>query len=170
LANDLDRWLMTDFPPLTDGETVLWEGRPDTKLRFGIETMATSIFAVAMVLACLGLATVINRSYPDTFWLIFAPGLLVGVFIVMAYPLIDSAVRRKTRYRLTDKHAYIQGHRSGYPIPQLDDLIYRNGTPPTIFFATKGRGRQAKDIGFERITDAKDVFLMLRDRAKELHP
>ena len=104
---------MADFPPLADDETILWEGQPDTKLRFGMETLATGIFAGAMILACLGLATVINRSDPGTFWLILAPGVGVGAMIVLAYPLFDSAMRRKTSYRLTNKRAFILGPMGG---------------------------------------------------------
>ena len=167
---------MERFPPLGEGETILWEGKPDTKLRFGMETIATGIFAVAMILACLGLATVIDRSVPGLFWTILTPGVLLGTIVVLAYPLIDSAARRKTSYRLTNKKAYVakpkQTHR-GYPIPPLDDLIYRNGTPPTIYFATQsipGKPNQARDIGFERIVDARDVFIQMRQLAGELHP
>ena len=176
---------MDGFPPLDPDETILWEGKPDTKLRFGIETMATGIFAVALVLACLGLATVIDRSDPGTFWVILAPGLCIGAIIVLAYPVIDSFARRATQYRLTTQRAYIRGphggpktdkSENGYPIPPLDELIYRAGTPPSIYFATrptntgpKGR-RITRDVGFERIAQAREVFIMMRERAEALHP
>jgi hypothetical protein len=171
----MDRKLMDPFPPLEDGETILWEGKPDTKLRFGMETMATGIFAMAMILACLGLATVIDRSEPGLFWPILAPGLIIGAVIVFAPPLIDSAKRRKTSYRLTNKMAFVvsakQTH-TGYPIPPLNDLIYRNGTPPTIYFAahpTAGRKSRAPYVVFERIADARDVFIQMRQAAEDLH-
>lgn len=158
---------MSEFEPLADDETLLWEGRPDAKLRFGMETLATGIFAAALVLACLGLATVINRADPGTFWVILTPGLVIGAITMLAYPLVDSARRRKTTYRLSNKRAFI--NQTAYPIPPLDQLIYRNGTPPTIYFTTDGQKRQPKDIGFERISDARDVFIMMRDRAAALH-
>ena len=167
---------MGPFPLLDDTEEILWEGKPDIKLRFGMETMATGIFAVAMILACLGLATVIDRSVPGLYWPIFAPGVILGAIIVLTYPLIDSAARRKTSYRLTNKKAYIARSKQtqeGYPIPPLDDLIYRSGTPPTIYFAAfpiPGKPHQTRDIGFERIADARDVFIQMRRLAKELHP
>ncbi|MFT4700411.1 MAG: hypothetical protein ACI9ND_002784 [Yoonia sp.] len=168
---------MVDFPPLADDEMILWEGQPDTKLRFGMETLATGIFAGAMMLACLGLATVIDRSDPGNFWLIFAPGVCISAAIVLAYPLIDSMKRRKTSYRLTNKRALILGpsggtETDGYPIPRMDDLIYRSGTPPTIYFSDHpipGKTRQTRDVGFERIADAKKVFIMMRDLSKKLH-
>lgn len=176
---------MDDFPPLDPDETILWDGSPDTRLRFGIETMATGIFAVALILACLGLATVIDRSEPGYFWPILLPGVGLGAIIVLAYPVIDSLARRATRYRLTTERAIIRGplagikteqSENGYPIPPLNELIYKDGNPPSIFFGTrptnkgpKGR-RVTRDVGFERIADAREVFIMLRDRAEALHP
>lgn len=166
---------MRAFPSLSNNETILWEGKPDTKLRFGMETMATGIFAVALILACFGLATVIDRSYPGSFWPILAPGFVIGAAAVLVLPLIDSAKRRKTAYRLTSHNAYIAGPKQSNdstPIPPLDDLIYRDGTPPSIYFARRPvqgqRGKYA-DIGFERIAEARDVFILMRERAAELH-
>ncbi len=160
---------MSDFPALQPDEEILWEGRPDTKLRFGMATMATGIFAVALVLACLGLATVIDRANTGSYWAILAPGIVVGVVIVFAGPVVDSLTRYNTRYRLTNQRMLITkpiGVRSAsYPIPPLDDLIYRNGTPPSIYFATQINGRTSTDIGFERIADAREVFIQMRKLA-----
>ena len=175
---------METFPPLDPDETILWEGRPDTKLRFGIETMATGIFAVALILACLGLATVIDRATPGYFWVILLPGIGIGAVIVLAYPVIESLARRATHYRLTNKRAIVRGPKgkatteqsqNGYPIPPVEDLIYRDGTPPSIYFAArhtkKGpKGRRINhDVGFERIAEARSVFPMMLDAAKALH-
>lgn len=175
---------MADFPPLNPYETILWEGAPDTKLRFGIETMATGIFAVALILACLGLATVIDRSEPGYFWPILLPGLLLGAVIVLAYPLIDSLTRRRTRYRLTNQRAFVRSPfggpkterlENGYPIPPLDDLIYRDGSPPSIYLAIRAtrsgpkERRIPRDVGFERIEEARDVFVIMRDASEKLH-
>lgn len=160
---------MSDFPALKADETILWQGRPDAKLRFGITTMATGIFAVTLVLACLGLATVIDRANTGSYWGILAPGIIAGVAIVMAMPVIDSLIRYYTRYRLTNQRMLIAKpvgtKRASYDIPALDDLIYRNGTPPSIFFSSRTSGRKRTDIGFERITDARDVFIQMRKLA-----
>ena len=59
---------MKQMPALRDEETIVWEGHPDTGLSFGIGTLASGIFAGALVLACLGLATVIDRAYAGSYW------------------------------------------------------------------------------------------------------
>ncbi|MEJ6396868.1 hypothetical protein [Yoonia sp. 208BN28-4] len=167
---------MPQTPPLHDGETILWEGRPDTRPRFGIETVATGIFAGALVLAALGLATVIDRSEPGLFWPILLPGLILGAVIVLAYPLFDSAQNRGTRYVLTNQRALIIGRknphrtahdREGYPIPAPDALIYQAGNPPSIYFGRRSTSKHSyTDVGFERISDANDVYPVMRDLAE----
>lgn len=152
------------FPPLIAEEKVLWEGQPDTQLRFGMETMATGIFAIALVLACLGMATVINRSMPGNFWVIFGPGLIVGAIIVLIVPWLDSRKRARTRYRLTNKRAIIQIGQTGnsYPIPTSNVLMLRDGDPPTVTFAQLPGNRR---ISFERIADAAHVHQLMQELA-----
>lgn len=157
--------MTVSFPPLVAEETVIWEGRPDTKLRFGIETMATGIFAVALVLACLGMATVINRSMPGNFWIIFGPGLVFGAVIVLFVPWLDSRKRGRTRYRLTNQRAIIQISQSSksYAIPHPEALALRAGNPPTVTFAQLPGNRR---ISFERIHDGPEVHQLMRDLAE----
>lgn len=173
---------MTPLPPLAPDETILWEGRPDTGLRFGIETVATGIFAGALVLACLGLATVINRSAPGMFWQIFAPGLAAGVLIVLAYPLLDRFYRSRTRYVLTNKRGFVfgpgkgikvPGDTAGFPIPTPDRVTYDPGPPGSVYFARRPTTRKSnvrksgRDVGFARIADADKVYKILRKLAEQ---
>lgn len=152
---------MTGFPDLTPGETVLWEGAPDTKLRFGMETMGTGIFAGALVLACLGLATVINRSDPGTFWVIFAPGVLIAAVVVLAYPVYEAWQRSHTAYRLTNLSAFIATRRdvARFAIPPADHITQ---TQTAVHFASRmNRNRTRQSIGFERIADAPAVHAIM---------
>ena len=45
---------------LEPNEPLLWEGRPDPKLHFGIETIATAIFALIVIAACTGVGWLIS--------------------------------------------------------------------------------------------------------------
>ena len=152
-------------------------------MRFGIETVATGIFAGALVLAALGMATVIDRSVAGMFWSILSPGVMFGLVIVLAYPLLDRFQNRNTRYILTNKRAFVLGRknpmmndydRSGYPIPAPENLIYQSGSPPSIFFGRRGLGKRTAgtarytDVGFERIADADKVYPMMRDLSEAL--
>lgn len=143
---------------------VLWEGRPDTGLRFGLETMATGIFAVALILGCLGIATVVDRNVPGVFWTILGPGLFIGAAVVLIPALLDSRKRAKTRYRITAQEVLItgpQGARS-YPIPPAAQLQLRGEAPKTI---TLGHDRRNRPINLERLADADAVFALLTTHA-----
>lgn len=143
---------------------VLWEGRPDTRLRFGLETMATGIFAVAMVMGCLGIATVVDRSVPGVFWSILAPGLIIAAVIILTPPMLDSRRRRRTRYRLTtDEVSITRGSAvSTYPIPPANQLLLRGEAPKTI---TLGHDRRNRPINLERLPDADAVYALLTEYA-----
>lgn len=143
---------------------VLWEGRPDTGLRFGLETMATGIFAVAMVLGCLGIATVVDRSVPGVFWTVLGPGLIIAAVVILTPPLLDSRKRRKTHYRLTtDDVSITRGSGvSTYPIPPANQILLRGEHPKTI---TLGHDRRNRPINLERLDDADAVFALLTKHA-----
>lgn len=172
---------MRDLPPLEVDETILWEGAPDTRLRFGIETVGTGIFAGALILAALGMATVIDRSVAGLFWVILLPGVVLGLVIVLAFPLWDQFRTKGTRYVLTNKRAFVIGRknprvtehdRNGYPIPAADRLIYQSGTPPSIYFGRRGQGKSAgryTDVGFERIADADRIYPVMRDLSEAIN-
>lgn len=156
--------MMADFPAPEAGEEVLWDGRPNTGLRFGLETMATGIFAVAMVLGCLGIATVVERSVPGVYWTVLGPGLVLGAIIVLTPPLLDSRKRGKTRYRITNQRIHILqgGSVDTYPIPPANQLQLRGETPKTI---TLGHNRRNRPINLERLPDADAVFDLLESQA-----
>lgn len=160
---------MRDDAVLEKNETVLWDGRPDTRLRFGLETMATGIFAMAMVLGCLGLATVIDRSSPGVYWTILGPGLILGLAVVLTFPILDSLKRARTRYRLTDQRIVIQrgNLNRSYPIPPAVQIQLRGTAPQTITF---GHDRRNRPISLERLDDAAEVYVRLRALAAERHP
>lgn len=155
---------MPGTPQSAQSSEVLWEGRPDTRLRFGLESMATGIFAVAMVLGCLGIATVVDRSVPGVFWTVLGPGLIIAVIVVLTPPLLDSRKRGRTRYRLTNDEVSITRGTSvvTYPIPPASQLLLRGEHPKTI---TLGHDRRNRPINLERLVDAEQVFALLTEHA-----
>jgi len=154
------------FPQNDPGEATLWEGQPDTGLRFGLETMATGIFAVALVLGCLGIATVVDRSVPGVFWRVMGPGLIIGTIVILTPPLLDRRKRQRTRYRITSHRVHIlrAGSVATYPNPPAPQLILRGEAPKTI---TLGHDRRNRPINLERLPDADDVFALLTANAAQ---
>lgn len=157
---------MTTFPELVPYETILWEGAPDTGLRFGMEVMATGILAAAIILGCLGIATVVDRATPGVFWIILMPGLIFGALMVLAPALLDSGKRKRTAYRLTNKRAVIcvGPDCDSHALPSVDAIQLRGTAPQTVTF---GHDRRNRPISFERITDAAKVSALMRAAQKE---
>ena len=128
---------MAAFPPMAADEETLWEGCPVPGLQFGMATMAASIFAVALVLGCLGIATVVERSVPGVYWTILAPGLILGAVIFLVPLWRDAKTRTQTRYRITSRQILRHTGRTvtRHQIPDADQLqpvSYTHLTLPTI--------------------------------------
>lgn len=157
---------MADFPELKPHETVLWEGRPDLGFRFGPASMAAGIFAVALILGCLGIATVVDRSMPGVYWQVLGPGLLLGAIIAALPLLLDRRNRAATRYRVTSQQVLIrQGKRLGrYPHPSVHQLRIDGDARKTI---TLGYDRRNRPIQIEHVEDADAVFDIFRDLARQ---
>jgi hypothetical protein len=151
---------MKQMPALRDEETIVWEGHPDTGLSFGIGTLASGIFAGALVLACLGLATVIDRAYAGSYWSILAPGIVLGLIIVLAAPMYRSWQRKGVSYFLTNERALIVGTQTRtFEIAEIERISLDMGTLGSVWFGKRETKRTG--TGFERIADAQDVHQTL---------
>lgn len=161
---------------LDQGETILWQGRPDGSVVMNVANIATSLFGLAF--AGFALFWMIMASQAGGFFWMF--GLLhfsVGVGLA-AGPMVWSAYRRRnTWYTLTDRRAFIatslpiKGKTLGsFPITEDMVLSLKDGPPDSVHFATRTRrtknGSRLVDIGFERIEDGKNVYRMMRDIQK----
>ena len=115
------------------------------------------------------------------------PFLGVGLYMLVGHLYWDALVRAGTWYTLTDRRAFIAtdilGRRKldSYPIDEMTGLSLIDGIPGDVIFATvthsrprrvaapnRSRNRLAKSsrrqIGFRRITEARKVWRMIRDR------
>lgn len=158
-----------DWPvDLLAGETELWRGRPDTALRIGANMLAPTIFTAALLLGCLGIATVVDRSVPGVFWTILGPGLVISAGILTAPLLIDQNERRRTRYRITTKRVQIMRGITveSLPFPPPEQLTLSDHAPKTI---TLGHDRRNRPITLERLHDADAAYAVLTAEAARIH-
>ncbi len=158
---------------LDKGEVILWQGRPDTAVRFQAMPTFTALFGLAF--AGFALFWMIMASQAGGFFWMF--GLIhfaVGLAIGIGPPVFSAWRRRHTWYTLTDRRAFIatdlplKGRKlKSYPIDGDTVLDYQAGDPATIHFAHEMRrtknGSRRHDIGFERIAGGAEVYRMLRD-------
>lgn len=147
-------------------EEIAWRGWPDLSFRLTPTVMAIGIFAVALLLGCLGIATVVDRSVPGLFWTILGPGLVSAGGLVLATLLIDRFERGRTQYRITTHRVLImKGHTvASYPFPPANQLRMSDAAPKTI---TLGHNRQNRPITLDRLPDADTAFETLRQLAPQ---
>lgn len=163
---------------LDDDEHVIWQGRPDAAFVLTPAMIGTGVFA--LFFAGFALFWMIGASLAGGFFWTF--GLLhfgVGVGLLLAALAGPSFVRKRTFYTLTNRRAFVakdlplMGRTlKSYPITQDTQLEYRENDKPSVYFSTETRRTDdetvTKDIGFERIHDARDVLSLMRKIQKGL--
>ena len=157
---------------LDAGENILWQGRPNSKVKFEI----THAFSFLFGLAFAGFAVfwMVGASQAGGgFWMFGLIHFFVGLSLSIGPPFYAAWRRKHTWYTLSSKRAFIAtempalGRRMDiYPLNKDTNLSFDNGEPATIYFAethkqTKNGSRVVK-IGFERINDGKTVYSMIR--------
>lgn len=165
---------------LDDGETILWQGRPDTKLSFaninivntliGLFFMGFSLFWMGMALAIAGGfgTSDFTGILPFIFPLFGLPFFCIGFYNSIGHIFWDAYLRSKTHYTLTSKRAFIATDhpRKGKLLVDHDitadtRLTLKIGPPDSVFF------RDAK-LGFKRIQDGRTVHKLMRQIQKDL--
>jgi hypothetical protein len=169
--------------PLETGEVVLWRGRPRADLHFGIETIATLVFALVLCCAASAAGLLIGPALGLGWGWFGAAGIAAGAALVLGFAMLDRARRRRTRYALTTRRAFVHGPLRGTRVAQdndgwvIDDparLRLHGRSIGSISFAKRPdlrsnlspRFRTAFDVGFERIEDAAKVYQMMQAIAR----
>ncbi|QYX57459.1 aspartate carbamoyltransferase catalytic subunit [Roseovarius sp. SCSIO 43702] len=156
---------------LDEGETILWQGRPDATLRLGVANWAGAAFGLVFAgFALLWMALAATAG--GFFWTFGLIHFTVGLGIVAGALFWPGFRRRHTWYTLTDRRAFIatdlplQGKRlDSYRIDDDTALSLQEGDPPSLHFAHEYRrtknGQRRVEIGFERIHDAREVMRLM---------
>jgi len=158
---------------LSPGERILWQGRPDGRLTFrghslGLMFMGAVFSAVALLFMAIGIA-----AGDLVFTLFPVIHLSVGLGLMFGMPVYGAYARRNTWYTLTDRRAIIATdfwpkgrdmalHDIGPDSPlRLIDRPF-----PGVHFAMHHHrtktGTRVVPFGFDRITDAKQVFDLMQ--------
>lgn len=158
---------------LDEGETILWQGRPDGAIVLGFGNVLTGIFG--LFFAGFALFWMVMASQAGgLFWMFGLIHFSVGLGLAVG-PLVWSALRRRhSWYTLTDRRAFIavdlplRGKSlDSFPITTDTVLSFEEGPPDNLFFATRIKrtknGTRKVGIGFERIEGGRDVYRMMRD-------
>ena len=162
---------------LDDGEVILWQGRPGTKVVWKISHIMSFVFGLAFAGFALFWMTMAAQA-GGYFWTFGLIHFSVGIGLAIGPPYWSAWRRRHTWYTLTDRRAFIatdlplQGRKlQSYPIAKDTQLEYDRGEKATIHFAHEYRrtknGSRRVPIGFERITDGEEVYRLIRKIQQE---
>lgn len=158
---------------LDEGETILWQGRPDA----GVTIRPGNVMLLLFGLIFAGFALfwmVMAAQAGGGFWMFGLIHFSVGLGIVFAALFWAPFRRRGTWYTLTDRRAFIatdlplMGKRlKSYPIDADSMLELADGPLATVNFAQelkRGKnGHYRVPVGFERIADGKTVYRLMRE-------
>lgn len=158
---------------LDDGETILWQGRPDGAITLRPANIFTLLFGCVFAgFALFWMAGVFQAG--GSFWAFGLIHFSVGVGIIVQALFWDAFRRRRSWYTLTSRRAFIatdlplMGRRlKSYPITAETTLELIDKTPPSVHFATRTKrtknGSREIPVGFERIADGREVYRQMRD-------
>ena len=165
-------------PYLDPGEELLWEGRPNTGLRFKASDIFLSLFGVVFggfALFWIFMAASIGSGAPGAistaFPLFGLPFLVIGAYLAVGRYFWDSYVRGKTVYALTSKRGIIARSAFGrslksYPIRRSTEIEYQPGEEATIYFGKdekRGKnGTYTVKRGFEYFEGGDKVYRLMR--------
>lgn len=161
---------------LDDGEDILWQGRPDTRIVFNPANVITFLFGLAFAAFAL-FWMIMAASAGGFFWAFGLIHFSVGFGISFGAIFWDAFKRARTWYTLTGPRAFIATELpvlgkslKSYPIDADTMLDFREGHPSSIFFAAEQRrGKNSTytvNIGFQRIADGRAVYQIFRDIQK----
>ncbi len=152
-------------------ERIVWQGRPSSRLRWEFRSPFEPFFFVFFTGFSVFWMAMASRAggFFWTFGLLF---FVVGSYFLVGQHFWLAYARRSTFYTLTSKRAFIASNVLGrrkmqsYPITQGTVLNYVAGAPGSVLFAREivrnDDSATTKDIGFEMIHDAREVFALMR--------
>ncbi len=144
-------------------ETLLWQGRPDTRVIFDIRSPMEFAFGLSFLGGPTTPALLLYLG-GSLWWLAFLPVMVVGFWMVVGWCLWDALRRRVTRYYLSSERMVIDTLWPAFPQrtehPLTPDTEIRLEAPH-LWYARRDRptwdGQPPRNIGFEYLDDARAV-------------
>ncbi|MFN3938149.1 MAG: aspartate carbamoyltransferase catalytic subunit [Gemmobacter sp.] len=168
---------MTDTPAgwegiLQPGEKIMWQGRPDPRLRFRAPEFA--MFVVGAAFAGMAMLFIVAGIVVGEIMMVLFPmlHLAVGLGLMFGPTLWSAHVRRGTWYTLTDRRAIVatdywpRGRDlQSFPIDRDQRVELRPGNPGSVLFAFHRKlgknGLREVGTGFEMLHEAPEVYALI---------
>jgi hypothetical protein len=158
---------------LSPGERILWQGRPNARFTLRGHSLAL-VFVGGVFTAVALLFIAVGIAVGDLIFALFPLiHLGAGLAMMIGPPLFGAHARRNTWYTLTDRRAVIatdfwpKGRDMAlYDIGPDSPLRLIDRPFPGVHFAMHHHrtktGTRVVPFGFDRITDAKQVFDLMQ--------
>lgn len=152
---------------LDEGETILWQGRPDKGIRWFDGDVTSTLMGVVMV--CFALFWMFKAAQADTLmWVFGFLFLIVGARQTIAGNIVPAYIRSRSWYTLTDRRAIIatdipvRGRRlTTVPITPQTEITLEAGSPGSILFGPPTRALRRGEA-FLLIPEAVKVMGLIR--------
>lgn len=156
---------------LHEGESILWQGRPDGKFHLtGTRLIEGGLGVFFALFAAFWMLLASNA--PGPMWMFGFIHFSIGIGLAFHGLYWPTFRRQRTWYTLTTERAFIatdipiRGKSlKSYPITRDTALTLEDGYPGSIWFAHEYRrsrnGSRRVNIGFERIDAARDVLKLM---------
>lgn len=166
---------------LDPDEAILWQGRPDPGMAVDAGHLVMGLFGAAFAGFAL-FWMIMAAQGGGWFWMFGLLHFAVGLGVMLGGPVGGALRRRRSWYTLTNRRAFIatdlpwQGRKlESWPItPEADLALTDHGTLSSITFAERPvrtrRGIGTDRIGFDRITDGRQVLALMRAIQRDLSP
>ncbi len=158
---------------LDEGETIVWQGRPDATVVLTVANVGGFLFG--LFFAGFALFWMIMASQAGGgFWMFGLIHFFVGLSVAFGAMFWNAWRRKHTWYTLTDRRAFIatdipfKGRKlNSYPITPDTVISYQAGDLATLHFASEMRQGKNRNytvpVGFERVPDGDEVYRLMRD-------
>jgi hypothetical protein len=157
---------------LEPGEEILWQGRPDPGFALKLSNILLAIFGFFFASFALFWMAMAYQS-GGGFWMFGLLHFTVGLGFALSSVFWPTFRRRRSWYTLTNRRAFIAANLplrgkilQSYPITAKSTLELIDGALATVNFAEKTKsgknGSYTVPVGFERITDGREVYRLLR--------
>lgn len=163
---------------LDPDENILWQGRPVPGFTLTpmsiVKLLSGAIFAGFALFWIIMASTSISGGLGWFFGVFGLPFLFIGLGIMASGTIWPPYRQKHTWYSLTHKRAFIAtdlplvGRQlKSYPMREDDLLELVDGPLQSVYFTSETATSEGRDyavkIGFERLTDGREVYRMLRD-------
>lgn len=161
--------------PPADGEAILWEGQPDSRVRRLLEMLVWLVLLLLLTWLAMELirphfAGSAFAGQPDASAVPLVLAMVVGTVSIIALPVwLRSSARGRARYMLTNRRALVwlgnsiigEARLFGAEMEVADNSV--NFTAPGLYLSWRLKDEGADRLRFERIADAETVAALAED-------